>query len=100
MQAEEFDRAAAAFVRSEQAAGGDALRRNIAPHLMTCLRRLGLYGEVGRELSRQVEVGAEKQERGQVLATLDGEPITDSDLDRMIERRVDQMLSMQEAAGQ
>ena len=71
---------------------------SIAPHLMTCLRRLGLYGEVGRELTRQVEVGAEKQERGQVLATLDGEPITDSDLDRMTERRVDQMLSMQEAA--
>ena len=100
MQAEQFDRAAAALLRCEQAAGDDAeLRRKVGPEIVNCLRRLGLYGEVGRELSRRVEAGAEDVKKGKVLATLAGEPLTEADLDRLIERRVDQMLAMQGAAG-
>lgn len=64
---------------------------------MTCLRRLGLYGEVGRELSRRVESGAEGVKKGNVLATLAGEELTEADLDRMIQRRVEQILSLQGA---
>jgi len=99
LEAEEYGPAAAAFVRCEEAAGDDALTQKIGPHLITCLRRLGLYGEVGRELSRRVETGGEDAGKGQVLATLAGEAVTEADLDRMIEQRVDQMLAMQGAAG-
>jgi hypothetical protein len=100
MQAEQFDRAAAALLRCEQAAEDNAeLRRKVGPEIVTCLRRLGLHGEVGRELSRRVEAGAEDVEKGRILATLAGEPLTEADLDRLIERRVDQMLAMQGAAG-
>jgi peptidyl-prolyl cis-trans isomerase C len=60
---------------------------------------LGRYGEVGRELSRRVEAGADDVGSGRVLATLAGESLTDADLDRMVEHRVDQMLQMQAADG-
>ncbi|MCU0875641.1 MAG: peptidyl-prolyl cis-trans isomerase [Pirellulaceae bacterium] len=100
MQAEQFDRAAAALLRCEQAAEDNAeLRRKVGPEIVNCLRRLGLYGEVGRELSRRVEAGAEDVKKGKTLATLAGEPLTEADLDRLIERRVDQMLALQGAAG-
>ncbi len=100
LQAEEYGPAAAALVRCEQAAGGDEeLKRKIGTQLVTCLRRLGLYGEVGRELSRRVETGADDVGQGKALATLAGETLTDADLDRMIEHRVDQMLAMQGATG-
>ena len=35
----------------------DSLRAKVGAKIVECLRRLGNYGEVGRELSRQVEVG-------------------------------------------
>jgi hypothetical protein len=100
MQSEEFDRAAAALVRCEQLASNDsALTAKIGPHMVSCLRRLGLYGEVGRELSRRVEVDAGAVTKGKVLATLQGDPLTEADLDRMIAQRVDQLLSAQGATG-
>lgn len=100
LQAEEYGPAAAAFVRCEQAAGEDEeIKRKVGTQFVTCLRRLGLYGEVGRELSRRVEAGGEDVGQGKVLATLAGETLTDADLDRMIEQRVDQMLAMQGATG-
>lgn len=95
MQSAEFERAAAAFVRCEQADDAGNLPTTIGQNLVTCLRRLGLHGEVGRELSRQVELGAGDVKQGKVLATLAGEQLTEADLDRMVERRVDQMLSLQ-----
>ncbi len=101
MQADEFGEAAAALVRSELAAEGDReLAAKIGPRLVECLRRLGRYGEVGRELSRRVEAGADDTGKGNVLASLAGEELTDADLDRMIEARVDQMLAMQGAADE
>jgi len=100
LQAEEYELAAAAFVRCEQAAGdNEGLKRKIGTPLVTCLRRLGMYGEVGRELSRRVEAGADDVGQGKALATLAGETLTDAELDRMIEQRVDQMLAMQGATG-
>jgi hypothetical protein len=100
LQAEQYGPAAAAFVQAEQIAPDDAeLKRRIGPQLVTCLRRLGLYGEVGRELSRRVEAGASGTGQGRVLAKLAGESLTEADLDRMIERRVDQLLTMQGAPG-
>ena len=96
LQADESDEAAAALVRAKMGAEGDEdLKRKIGPKLVECLRRLGRYGEVGRELSRQVEAGGEERGKGKVLATLAGEELTEADLDRMIERRVDRVLAMQ-----
>jgi hypothetical protein len=100
MQAEQYGPAAAALVRAERAAQDDKdLQAKIGPRMVECLTRLGRYGEVGRELSRQVEVGgkeqAEKKGKQKVLATLTGQAFTEADLDRMIERRVDHMLAIQ-----
>ncbi|MCH5378165.1 MAG: hypothetical protein JJ992_29770, partial [Planctomycetes bacterium] len=100
LQAEQYQSAAAALIRCEQLADKDSgLDRKVGPLLITCLRRLGRYGEVGRELSRRVEAGAGQVGQGRVLATLGGEALTEADLDRMIERRVDEMLAVQGAAG-
>lgn len=95
MKAEQFDDAIVAFVRCEQAGlDSEKLKSNLGQHVITCLNRLGMYGEVGRELSRRAEVGGEDVEKGQVLAKLAGDELTDADLDRMIERRVDQEMSL------
>jgi len=100
MQAEQYGPAATALVRAERAARGDQeLSAKIGPRMVECLGRLGRYGEVGRELSRRVEVGAKDSSAAKgtkkVLASLTGQELTEADLDRMIERRVDHMLSMQ-----
>jgi len=96
MDAEDFSGAAAALVEVEPLLDEqDALRTKLGSKLIECLRRLGRYGEVGRELSRQVEVGARDSQQGQTLATIAGEALTESDLDRMIEKRVDRLLKMQ-----
>lgn len=103
MQAEQFGPAAAALVRAEQVAGDNLdLTAKIGPRMVECLSRLGRYGEVGRELSRRVEVGskdtADAKGNKKVLATLTGQNLTEADLDRMIERRVDHMLALQGGA--
>ncbi len=96
IQADDFNQAVTALVQAEQAAVDDSdLKTKIGPLIIDCLRRLGRYGEVGRELSRRVEFGAEQTGKGPVLATIAGDEFTEADLDRMIERRVDQMLSVQ-----
>jgi len=96
MQAQKYGDAAAAFVRAEKAVQGDPeLVRKIGLQLVECLRRLGRYGEMGRELSRRVEVGAKDTAKGKVLATITGQEFTDADLDRLVERRVDGMLALQ-----
>lgn len=100
MKSGDFGPAVAAFVRAEKLAPKESdLPKKIGPKMVDCLRKLGLYGEVGRELSRRVEVGGENKTGDRVLATLAGESITESDLDRMIERRADQMLSLQGGSG-
>lgn len=96
VDAEDYSGAASAYVEAEQAAAGDAdLKAKIGPKIVECLRRLGRYGEVGRELSRQVEVGGSDTGGGKVLATFAGDKFTEADLDRAIERNVDRILAMQ-----
>jgi tetratricopeptide (TPR) repeat protein len=102
MQAEQYGAAVAALFRAEQAAEGNKdLTTKVGPLVVQCLSRLGRYGEVGRELARRVEVGGEKDGRGKakVVATITGQSLTEADLDRLAERRVDGMLAMQGAAG-
>ena len=96
MDAEDFSGAVTALVEAEQLAGDDnELKSKVGTKIVTCLRRLGRYGEVGRELSRQVEVGGDEMAQGNVLATYAGETFTEADLDRMIERTIDRVLAMQ-----
>ena len=100
IDAEDHSGAVTALVRAEQLAEDDRdLTLRIGPKIVDCLRRLGNYGEVGRELSRQVEVGARESTQANVLAKFAGESFTDADLDRMIERTVDRLLAMQLDAG-
>ncbi len=100
MQAERYGDAAAAFVRAEKATRDDPdLAQKIGPQLVECLRRMGRYGEMGRELSRRVEAGGQQTAKGRVLATISGESFHESDLDRLVERRVDGMLALQQASG-
>ena len=97
MDAEDFSGAVSALVEAEQfAADDEELKSKVGPKIVECLRRLGRYGEVGRELSRQVEVGGSKTTQGKVLATFAGETFTEADLDRMIERTVDRVLALQQ----
>jgi hypothetical protein len=100
--AQQYGAAAAALVEAEEAAGGNKdLTTKIGPLVVQCLSRLGRYGEVGRELARRVEVGAAADAHGKakVLATITGQSLTDADLDRLAERRVDNMLALEGAAG-
>ena len=84
MEAGDYGEAARNLVAAELA-GFEG--KDIGPKIVDCLRKLGLYGEVGRELSRRVNIG--ETEGVRVLATYAGEKITDKDLDRMVERRVE-----------
>jgi len=100
MKCGDWGQAVSAFVCAEQAAENDKeLSRKIGPKMIESLRSLGRYGEIGRELSRRVEIGGENTKKGKVLATFAGEAITEADLDRMVERRVDQMLSLNGGSG-
>jgi hypothetical protein len=102
IEAQQYGEAAAALVHAEEAAGGNKeLTGKIGPLVVQCLSRLGRYGEVGRELARRVELGAAADGRGKakVLATISGQAFTEADLDRLAERRVDNMLAMEGAAG-
>lgn len=101
LQAEQYPAAAAALVRSQRAAGNSQdLSKKIGPQLVECLRRMGRYGEVDRELSRRVEAGADPKTKSKVLARLSGQELTEADLDRMIQRRVDDLLAMRGLGGE
>jgi hypothetical protein len=100
--AQQYGEAATALVHAEEAAGGNReLTGKIGPLVVECLARLGRYGEVGRELARRVELGtaADGHGRAKVLATITGQSLTEADLDRLAERRVDNMLALEGAAG-
>jgi len=95
-----FEKAAAAWIRAERSPGcDDALKETIGPKMVDCLRQIGLVGEVGRELARRTNAVGDAPSGSPVLATLGGEPFTESDLDRLIGFRVDRMLALQGAAG-
>jgi tetratricopeptide (TPR) repeat protein len=85
------------FIAAEQ----EAKRRNVTlpPQLATkivdAMRALGLYGEVGRELTRRTVPADAKVPAGRVVATYAGESITAADLDRMIEQRVDERMRLE-----
>ncbi|MEW6746407.1 MAG: peptidylprolyl isomerase [Planctomycetota bacterium] len=93
MDERDFAGAARDFVQAELLAKRDqvTLEGNVGLKIVECLRQLGRYGDVGRELARRVRVG-EAEDPGRPLATYEGEKITAATLDRMVEHRIDQML--------
>jgi hypothetical protein len=96
MESNDFSQAVTAFVGAEQGMTKDhEFSKPVGLRIIECLRRLGQYGEVGRELSRQTETNADRNRQGNVLATFAGETFTDTDLDQTIERTVDQILVRQ-----
>jgi tetratricopeptide (TPR) repeat protein len=96
MQAEQYSDAVTALVRADVAARDDAnLQSKIGQQLVECLRQMGHYGEVERELSRRVEAGGEQTGRGEVLARMAGDDLTEADLDLMIQRLVDRTIAAQ-----
>ena len=92
----DYGEAARNYIAAELEAkrNGKELKADAGRKIVDCLRKLGRYGEVGRELARRVNVGKDS-ENSKTLATYAGEKITEADLDRMLERRVDQMMSIQ-----
>jgi len=96
LDAEDFSGAVSALIEAQQLVGEEEdIHSKAGVKIVECLRRLGSYGEVGRELSRQVEVGGSESAQGKVLARFAGETFTEADLDRMIERTIDRLLAMQ-----
>ncbi|MCK6471124.1 MAG: peptidyl-prolyl cis-trans isomerase [Planctomycetes bacterium] len=92
-KAGDAEKAAASYVAAERdlkQGGDDNLKHQIGLRLVDCLGKLGRSGEVGRELRRRT-TGAEAGE-AEVLARIDGEPVTTADLDRLVEGQVDAML--------
>ncbi len=91
-RSEDWSAAASAFVQAEVGLKeSDPLRARIGPALIDCLRRLGLEGEVGRELAKRA--GGEPSTGEVVVARFAGEALTEADLDRLIERDVDRRIA-------
>ncbi len=97
-KAREFGRAAVAFVRTERDPGcGGELKKRIGPKMVECLRNLGFYGEVSRELARRTMPDGGGDEPSPVLATFAGESFAEADLERMIRFRVERMMGSRAA---
>ncbi len=95
-KASAHEQAAAAYVAAEALLGGgknDSLKSQIGLRLTQCFRMLGRSGELGRELARRVDRD-DKQGAGQakILAYVGEDPLTEADLDRLVEAQVDRML--------
>lgn len=87
------EKAAASYVAAERdldQGGDENLKHQIGLRLVDCLGKMGRSGEVGRELRRRT-TGAKAGE-ADVLARIDGEPVTSADLDRLVEGQVDAIL--------
>ncbi|MEQ8768716.1 MAG: peptidylprolyl isomerase [Planctomycetota bacterium] len=87
-KAEEWGLAASAFLQAEVGLPESSeLRPKIGQAMVECLRRAGRTGEVGRELTRRV--GGPEDQGEAVVARIGGEPLTEADLDRLIEEDFD-----------
>lgn len=92
-KAGDAEKAAASYVAAErdlEQGGDDNLKHQIGLRLVDCLGKLGRSGELGRELRRRT--GGAKAGDAEVLARIDGEPVTSADLDHLVEGQVDAML--------
>jgi parvulin-like peptidyl-prolyl isomerase len=94
MRAGEYERALAAFYRSELTAKLDELELDIKAGVKRCYEQLGNVAGWEQELKRVTDVGERRPTEGaQVVAELAGRRITMLELDQLIEARISLMLS-------
>lgn len=91
-QAGDYARAFDQYVLAEKLLGGDEpnLEDEIAQRRMECLRRLGQYSDLTREIGNRAR-GAEgaSLEGQQVVAVIDGRKMTVADFDRLLTQEID-----------
>jgi len=81
--------ALAAFVLAEKEGLADAdARRAIGPRVVDCLRAIGHYGAISRELRKRVG-GEEDQDASPVVASFAGEQLTRAQFDRILEKEIE-----------
>jgi parvulin-like peptidyl-prolyl isomerase len=81
--------ALAAFVLAEKEGLADAdARRAIGPRVVDCLRAIGHYGAISRELRKRVG-GEDDQDRSPVVASFAGEKLTRAQFDRILEKEIE-----------
>ncbi|MDA7916518.1 peptidyl-prolyl cis-trans isomerase, partial [Verrucomicrobia bacterium] len=91
----DFEEALAAFYRSEKVANVSEIQTELGQRVQKCLEGMGKFSALKHELSRRVGLGDQKgAEGGQAVAEIGQEKLTISQLDQLIEDRVDQQLSM------
>jgi peptidyl-prolyl cis-trans isomerase C len=94
MRGGDYERALAAFYRSELTAKLDELELDIKAGVKRCYEMLGNVAGWEQELKRVTDVGEHRPTEGeQVVAELDGRRITMLELDQLIEARISLMLS-------
>lgn len=95
-KARDHEQAAAAYVAADVLLGDDKtrpLKSKIGLRLTNCFRVLGRSGELGRELARRTQRGEGGDAgKAKVVAYVGDEPVTEADLDALIEAQVDRMM--------
>jgi len=88
-RADQYERAAAAYLRSESLAPLDEIAMELRRRSQECLEALGKEGALARDLAERVGEGADDST---VVAEIGQQKITTADLDRMIEEEVNRQL--------
>lgn len=94
-EAGEYESALAAYYRSEKIAKVSEIESEIGRRVQDCLEGMGKFAALKHELSSRVGIGDQKGSEGaKVVAEIGSEKLTLGQLDRLVERRVDQQLAM------
>jgi len=81
--------ALAAFVLAEKEGLADAdAKRAIGPRVVDCLRAIGHYGAISRELRKRVG-GGDERDTSPVVASFAGEKLTRAQFDRLLEKEIE-----------
>jgi len=99
-QAERFEDAVAEYYRAEALLGDQAgdLSQKIAVRVRECMRKMGKYSDLSREMAERAnvegEAGGQDLPGRQVVAEIGDEKITVADFDRMLTEQIEQMVAM------
>lgn len=99
-QSEQYEPAMASLYLAERLADGrdDRLSHQIAMQVSTCLKKLGRYSELTREMAARATPGAQDDadlSGRRVVAEIGQEQITLADFEAMLQAQVDAMISAQ-----
>jgi len=81
------------YYRSEAAAKLNELESQINAHLKNCFERLGKFSALRYEMMERTSLKTGENQGGKVVAEIGAEKITETDLDDIIERNIDNQLS-------